>query len=172
MSGLVFFARSIMLKNQINDKNYQLMQKQQELQDLQAYTAAIADGEVSLQDLTTAPAGMFGQMTNYMVASHNYASGAAQQNMAYLQGTNQGQAQGQDAQAQAQYQQLVFKNLYDTQKSQFLKAEQARLQVKEKAMDNEILKLENQLKTLEAEYQQVSQASDKAAQSEAPKYVA
>ena len=62
MSLLVLFARKLSLKNQINDINYKMMQKQQEMQDLQAYTAAIADGSVSMNDITTAPASMFGRM--------------------------------------------------------------------------------------------------------------
>ena len=107
-----------MLKNQASDLNFKLMQKQQELQDLQSYTAAIADGEVSLNDLSTAPASMFGNMTQYMVGSHNYAMQAAQQQYGMFAGQ---QAVSQDAMAQQQYQQLVFKNLYDQQKQQVLR---------------------------------------------------
>ena len=102
-----------------------------------------------------------------MVGSHNYAMTAAQQNMAMLQG---GQQQGQDATAQAQYQQLVFKNLYDQQKAQFLKAEQARLHVKEKAMENEKLSLEQQLKMAEAELSQMDQAINNGIKDAAPQY--
>ena len=166
MSFLVLFARKMSLKNQVNDINYKLMQKTQELQDLQSYTAAIADGEVSMNDLTTAPASMFGRMGQYMVGSHNYAMAAAQQNMALMQG----QPQQQDATAQAQYQQLVFKNLYDQQKAQFLKAEQARLHVKEKAMENEKLSLEQQLKMAEAELSQMDQAINNGIKEAAPQY--
>ncbi len=166
MSFLVLFARKLSLKNQVNDLNYKLMQKTQELQDLQSYTAAIADGEVSMNDLTTAPATMFGRMSQYMVGSHNYAMNAASQNMAMLQGGQQ----GQDAAAQSQYQQLVFKNLYDQQKAQFLKAEQARLHVKEKAMENDKLKLEQQLKMAEAELSQMDQAINNGIKEAAPQY--
>ena len=166
MSFLVLFARKLSLKNQVNDLNYKLMQKTQELQDLQSYTAAIADGEVSMNDLTTAPATMFGRMSQYMVGSHNYAMNAASQNMAMLQGGQQ----GQDATAQSQYQQLVFKNLYDQQKAQFLKAEQARLHVKEKAMENDKLRIEQQLKMAEAELSQMEQAINNGIKEAAPQY--
>lgn len=159
------------LKSQINDKNYQLLQKRQELQDLQSYTAAIADGEVSMTDLTTTPASMFGRMSQYMVGSHNYAMNAASQNYAYLQGSGQ-TGQGQDATAQAQYQQLVMKNLYDQQKAQFQKAEQARLNVKDKQLDNECLKIEQELKLLETEYEQLGSTIDNAVKSSTPQYVA
>ncbi len=168
MSLLVLFARKMSLKNQINDINYKMMQKQQELQDLQQYTAAISDGSVSMNDLTTAPASMFGRMSQYMVGSHNYAMQAAGQNMAYLQGSQQ--MGGQDAQAQMQYQQLVFKNLYDQQKAQFQKAEEARLQVKNKQMDNEVLKLQTQIKQLEQEYNSIDSALDGAIKDSTPRY--
>ena len=46
MSFLVFTARQYMLKHQRSEINYRLMQKQQELMDLQSYTAAIGDGSV------------------------------------------------------------------------------------------------------------------------------
>lgn len=168
MSLLVLFARKMSLKNQINDINYKMMQKQQELQELQQYTAAIADGSVSMNDLTTAPASMFGRMSQYMVGSHNYAMQAAGQNMAYLQGSQQ--VGGQDAQAQMQYQQLVFKNLYDQQKAQFQKAEEARLQVKNKQIDNEMLKLKQQVQQLEAEYQSIDGALGNATKDSVPQY--
>ena len=170
MSLLVLFARKLSLKNQINDINYKMMQKQQEMQDLQAYTAAIADGSVSMNDLTTAPASMFGRMSQYMVGSHNYAMQAAGQNMAYLQGTNQIGQVSADATAQNKYQMAVCKNLYDQQKAQYQKAEEAKLQVKNKQIDNECLKLEQQLKQLEAEYQAIGSSVDKYASECAPKY--
>ena len=170
MSLLILFHRKMSLRQQINDKNYQLMQKKQELYDLQSYTAAIADGSVSMNDLTTSPASMFGNMSQYMVGSHNYAMNAAQQNMAYLQGTNQIGQVSADATAQNQYQMAVFKNLYDQQKAQYQKAEEAKLQVKNKQIDNECLKLEQQLKQLEAEYQSIGSSVDKYAQETAPKF--
>ena len=167
MTFLVLFARKMMLKNQASDLNFKLMQKQQELQDLQSYTAAIADGEVSLNDLSTAPASMFGNMTQYMVGSHNYAMQAAQQQYGMFAGQQQ---VSQDAMAQQQYQQLVFKNLYDQQKQQCLKAEQARLHVKEKSMENEKLRLEQQLKLIESELSSMDQAIDKGIKDAAPQY--
>lgn len=167
MTFLVLFARKMMLKNQASDLNFKLMQKQQELQDLQSYTAAIADGEVSLNDLSTAPASMFGNMTQYMVGSHNYAMQAAQQQYGMVAGQQQ---VSQDAMAQQQYQQLVFKNLYDQQKQQCLKAEQARLHVKEKSMENEKLRLEQQLKLIESELSSMDQAIDKGIKDAAPQY--
>ena len=167
MTFLVLFARKMMLKNQASDLNYRLMQKQQELQDLQSYTAAIADGEVSLNDLSTAPASMFGNLTQFMVGSHNYAMTAAQQQYGMVAGQ---QAVSQDAMAQQQYQQLLFKNLYDQQKQQVLKAEQARLHVKEKAMENEKLKLEQQLKLIETELSSLDKSIDNGIKDAVPQY--
>lgn len=168
MAFLVLFARKMSLKNQVSDLNYKLMQKEQELQDLQSYTAAIADGEVSLNDLSTTPATMFGNLTNYMTTSHNYAMTTAQQQFGALSG-QMGQV-STDATAQQQYQNLLFKNLYDTQKQQVLKAEQAKLHTKEKAMENEKLKIEQQLKLAEAELQTLDQAIDNGIKDAVPQY--
>ena len=167
MTFLVLFARKMMLKNQASDLNFRLMQKQQELQDLQAYTASIADGEVSLNDLSTAPASMFGNLTQYMVGSNNYAMTAAQTQFGALQGTPQVST---DANMQQYYQSLVFKNLYDTQKQQYLKAEQAKLHVKEKAMEKEQASLEQQLKLIEAELSKMDQAIDNGIKDAVPQY--
>ena len=167
MTFLVLFARKMMLKNQASDLNFRLMQKQQELQDLQSYTASIADGEVSLNELSTAPASMFGNLTQYMVGSHNYAMNAAQQQYGMVAGQPQ---VSQDAMVQQQYQQLVFKNLYDQQKQQVLKAEQAKLHIKEKSMENEKLKLEQQLKLIESELSTIDQSINNGIKEAAPQY--
>ncbi|MBR2525387.1 hypothetical protein IKE67_02865 [bacterium] len=176
MAFLVLFARKMSLKNQVNDLNYKLMQKQQELQDLQAYTAAIADGEVTMNELTTTPASMFGRMSQYMVASHNYAYQAAQFNYAQFGGAYAQQMQAQQGQAQQgqapqyDYQAIVFNNLYQQQKQQFVKAEQEQLHIKEKAMENEKLKLEQQLKMMEAELQTIDESINKGIKDSAPQY--
>ena len=56
------------------------------------------------------------------------------------------------------------------EKAQLQKAEEAKLQVKNKQIDNECLKLEQQLKQLEAEYQAIGSSVDKYASECAPKY--
>ena len=169
MSLLVFFHRKMQVKNLIADKQYLLMQKKQEMMDLQSYTSGIADGSVSMNDLANAPASMFGRMTQYMVNSHNAAMAGAQQNMAYVQGGQMGM-QGMDSVQMQQYNTMIFKNLYDQQKQQFQKVEEAVLNQKNKALDNECLKIEQELKLLEAEYQQLGSAVDKSVQDAAPKY--
>lgn len=168
MTFLVLFARKMSLKNQASDLNFRLMQKQQELQDLQSYTASIADGEVSLNDLSTAPASMFGNLTQYMVGSNNFAMTSAQTQFGALQGATP--QVSTDANAQQYYQQLVFKNLYDTQKQQYLKAEQAKLHVKEKSMENEKLKLEQQLKLIEAELSSIDKSIENGIKDVVPQY--
>lgn len=168
MTFLVLFARKMSLKNQVSDLNYRLMQKEQELQDLQSYTAAIADGEVSLNDLSSAPASMFGNLTQYMIGSNNYAMTAAQTQYGAMGG--QMTQVSSDATAQQQYQNLVFKNLYDTQKQQYLKAEQAKLHVKEKSIENEKLKLEQQLKLMETELSSLDKSIDNGIKDAVPQY--
>ena len=63
-----------------------------------------------------------------------------------------------------------MENLYKQQKQQYLKAEQAKLHVKEKAMENEKLKLEQQLKLIEAELSSMDQAIDNGIKDSVPQY--
>lgn len=170
MSLLVLFHRKLQVKGLISDKNFNLMQKKQELMDLQSYAASISDGSVSINDLMTTPATMFGRMNQYMVYSHNYAMAGAQQNMGYLQSTGQMNQQGMDGSQMQQYNFLMFKNLYEQQKAQVQKQEEAVLQQKNKTLDNECLKIEQELKQLEAEYDSLSSAVDKHAKDAAPQY--
>lgn len=170
MGFLVLFARKMSLKSQVNDLNYKLMQKQQELQDLQSYSAAIADGEVSMNDLTSAPASMYGRMSQYMVGSHNYASQAAQMNYSMIGGQQAAQQGVTDPQQYQMYQQSIFCNMYQQQKQQYLKAEQARLHVKEKAMEKEQLSIEQQLKLLEAELSTIDRGIENGIKDAAPQY--
>ena len=173
MGFLVLFARKMSLKSQVNDLNYKLMQKQQELQDLQSYTAAIADGEVSMNDLTSSPVSMYGNMSGYMVGSHNYAMQAAQMNYSMMGGAQanpQGATNPQQYQQYQMYQQSIFNNMYQQQKQQYLKAEQAKLHVKEKAMENEKLSIEQQLKLLEAELSTIDQGIERGIIDAAPQY--
>lgn len=174
MSFLVFTARKYMLRNQRNEINYKLMQKQQELMDLQTYTSAIGDGSVSLNDLTTMPTSMMGRLSNYMVASNNYAGQTAMMDYSQLSGV-MGMQQAQSGQVtNPQYQmlnqQMMYNNLFQQRLSQFQKTEEKRLQIKEKAMEQECLRLQNQLKLIENELQSLDSSIDRAAQEAAPKY--
>jgi hypothetical protein len=171
MSLLVLFHRKLQIKGLISDKNYQLMQKKQELMDLQSYAASISDGSVSMNDLMNSPATMFGRMNEYMVYAHNASMAGAQQTMGYLQGTGQiANQQGMDATQMQQQNYLIFKNLYEQQKAQVQKQEEAVLQQKNKALDNECLKIEQQLKQLEAEYDSVKGAVDNHTKDAVPQY--
>ena len=174
MSFLVFTARQYMLKHQRSEINYRLMQKQQELMDLQSYTAAIGDGSVSLNDLTTVPSTMMGRLSQYMVASNNFAGQTAGMDMTQLSGV-MGMQQAQSGQVtNPQYQmlsqQLMYNNLYQQRLDQFRKSEEKKLQVKEKSMEQECLKLQNELKLVENELQALESAIGKSAQELAPKF--
>jgi hypothetical protein len=80
--------------------------------------------------------------------------------------------QTQDPQAQAAYQQMMFNSLYQQEREQIGKQEQHLLNEQDKRIEQQVAKIEDQLKMLDKEEEQVSQAEDKGAEKTAPKYVA
>ena len=152
------------------------MVKQQQKTDLSNYSASVADGSISYEDLSNCPSNLFGRMTNFMFNSHNAALSGAQTSMAQMQAAGMiGSANGTDSaaiQQQQMYNQLVFQNLYKQQREQFAKYEAKVLNEQEKQMDQEVLKLQNELTLVQNEYNSLSKAVDSAAQSDTATYIA
>lgn len=176
MTVLTLMYRKSYLKNRINQLEYQLMQKQQAKTELSTYSASVADGSISFEDLSNCPSQLFGRMTNFMFNSHNAAMMGAQSNMAQMQAAGAlGGAQGTDTaavQQQQMYNQLVFQNLYKQQREQYAKYEAKILNEQEKQMDQEVIKLQNELTLVQNEYASLSKAVDSAAQNDTAQYVA
>ena len=152
------------------------MQKQQTKNELSTYAASVADGSISYEDLSNCPSQLFGRMTQFMFNSHNAAMMGAQGNMAQMQAAGMiGSAQGTDQaaiQQQQMYNQLVFQNLYKQQREQAAKIESKILNEQEKQMDQEVLKLQNELTLVQNEYASLSKAVDGAVQSDTAQYIA
>lgn len=176
MTVLTMMYRKSYLKSRINQLEYQLMVKQQQKTDLSNYSASVADGSISYEDLSNCPSNLFGRMTNFMFNSHNAALSGAQTSMAQMQAAGMiGSANGTDSaaiQQQQMYNQLVFQNLYKQQREQFAKYEAKVLNEQEKQMDQEVLKLQNELTLVQNEYNSLSKAVDSAAQSDTATYIA
>ena len=168
--------RKSFLKNRMNQLEYQLIQKQQAKSELSTYAASVADGSISYEDLSNCPSQLFGRMTQFMFNSHNAAMMGAQGSMAQMQAAGMiGGATGTDAaavQQQQMYNQLVFQNLYKQQREQAAKVEAKILNEQEKQMDQEVLKLQNELTLVQNEYNTISKAVDSAAQMDTVSYVA
>jgi len=177
MTVLTMMYRKSYLKSRINQLEYQLMLKQQQKSDLSNYSASVADGAISYEDLSNCPSNLFGRMTNFMFNSHNAALMSAQSNMAQMQAAGMigGAQTGTDSaaiQQQQMYNQLVFQNLYKQQREQYAKYEAKVLHEQEKQMDQEVLKLQNELTLVQNEFNSLSKAVDSAAQSDTAQYIA
>lgn len=175
MTVLTMMYRKSYLKNRINQLEFQLMQKQQAKNELSTYSASVADGSISFEDLSNCPSQLFGRMTQFMFNSHNAAMMSAQGNMAQMQAAGMiGGVQGTDQAAiqQQAYNQLVFQNLYKQQREQYAKYEAKVLNEQEKQMDQEVLKLQNELTLVQNEYATLSKAVDSAAQNDTAQYIA
>lgn len=176
MAVLTMMYRKSYLKSRINQLEFQLMQKQQAKNELSTYSASVADGSISYEDLSNCPSQLFGRMTQFMFNSHNAAMMSAQGNMAQMQATGMiGSANGTDQtaiQQQQAYNQIVFQNLYKQQREQYAKYEAKVLHEQEKQMDQEVLKLQNELTLVENEYNSLCKAVDGAVQRDTVQYVA
>lgn len=172
MSLLIFSFRRQFIIQRKSELNFKLMMLRQKQMDLQSYAASIADGSVSLNDLMKAPASQFNRMSIFMMYSHQSAMMGAQQKFGMMSQVPGAIPPVQDPQMQQQYQQMLFKNLYDQERERFNKQEQAILNEQDKKMEQEMNQIQTQLSMLEAEEKTVSEAETKAAESSAPKYVA
>ena len=169
MAGLIFMWRSYKNCASKSSIQYALMKKRDELLDLQKYAAAIADG-VSLNDLSSAPSSMFGDMMNYMFSSHAMAQQGTEQKFAFMQACGT-VPQMQNPFLQTQYMNMIKSNLYEQEKERASQAEVKRLHVKEQQLTMEIKQLEDQLAMIEAEDKSVNDAKNKAISESAPRYV-
>ena len=173
MSLLIFAYRKLDIIRQQNDLNFRLMNLTRKLSDLQQYAANIADGSVSMSDMTNTPCSMFGRQMMYMQYAHNGALFGAQQKMAMMQPMMMMQMQQMPNPAyQQMYQNWIFKSLYEQERQRMGKQEQKLLNEQEKQMQAEKAKLETQLKLLEQELQACKDGENKAVQMWKPEYTA
>jgi hypothetical protein len=170
MSLLIFSLRRQQIIQQKASINMRLMELQQKLNDYMTYASSISDGSISINDLMSCPASLFGRMTNYMFASSQSAMQGATAKFATLSPLFMPQMQGQDPQSQQQFQYVLQKNLYDQERERFNKVEQKLLNVEDTKIQQEMARLNTQLKMLDAEDQTVTEAEGKAAEKSAPKY--
>lgn len=171
MSLLIFAYRKLDIIRRRNDIQFKLLNLRQKLMDLQTYAASISDGTVSMNDLMTAPASQFGRMSIFMQYSHQMAMQGAQEKFALMSQTPGAIPPMQNPQLQQQYAQMMFKNLYDQEREKSSKVEQKILNQQDTRIQQEVSRLETQLKMLDSEEQSNNQAEDAAAKSSAPRYV-
>lgn len=172
MSLLIFAYRKQDIIRRKSDLNFKLMQIKAKLFDLHDYASSIADGSVSLNDLMKCPPTLFNRMGSFMMYSHQAAYAGANEKFSMMSQIPGAMPQLQNPQQQQQYAQMVFKNLYEQERDKFKKIEEKVLNEQNKKLDMESAKVEEQLKILDSELENLKGAEEKAAQAAAPKYVA
>lgn len=172
MSFLIFSYRRQSIIARKSDINLKLMQLRKRQMDLQSYASSIADGTVSLNDLMGAPASVFMRMNSFMIYSHQAAMMGAQQNLPGMIAMTQanGVFANLNPQMQQQYQQMIFKNLYDKEREKFSHQEEKVLNQEDKRIEQQVAHLNTQLQMLEAEEKSLEQAETKEAERSAPKF--
>lgn len=154
------------------DISLKLIQLRQRQMDLQSYASSIADGSVSMNDLFGAPASVFMRMTGFMTYSHQQALMGAQNALPGMLAMAQGSGvfNNMNQQTQQQYQQMLFKNLYDKERERFNHQEQKVLNHEDKRIEQQVAQLNTQLQMLEAEEKNITQAESEEAKNSAPKF--
>lgn len=172
MSLLLFtYRHQDIIVRKIN-LNYRIDQLNRKLMDLQSYSAAVADGSVSMNDLLQCPASQLGRMTLFMNASNQAGLADAQEKFAFMSQIPGAIPQMSNSQLQQNYANMMFKSLYDQSKEKFAQQEAKLLTVEETKIQQEKAKLETQLKMLDSEEEEVSKAEDDGAKKSAPHFVA
>lgn len=171
MSFLIFSFRRQQIIDQKSRINMRLMQLQQKQFELQTYAANIADGSVSINDLLTTPSSLFGRMMQFMQYSNAYAAQGAQQKMMMMGAMGAfSQLGAMPPQQQQMYQGMMMQQLMQQERDQVCKVEQKRLNAEDKKVEQEIARLNTQLKMLEEEEKNVDQGEERGIKSSTPRY--
>lgn len=165
-----FMRQSIISRK--SDIQFKMLQLRKKQTDLQAYASSIGDGSISMNDLMNSPASMFGRMTYFMQSSHQQSLMGAQANIGGMLAMAQvnGVFANLQPQMQQQYQQMIFKNLYDKERERFNQQEQKILNQQDKKIEQEIAQLNTQLQLLDAQEKAISEGESKAVQNESVKF--
>lgn len=164
MSLLILAFRRQQIICRRNSIQLRLMELQKKLMDYQTYAASISKGSITMSDLMDCPSSLFGRMTNFMFSSDQSARFEAQQKFGYMSQLYGAQMQN------PMMQQAMFKSLYEQGRERFNQVETKLLSKVDTQIEQEMARLNTQLKMLDAEEQSVTQGEDNAAKNSAPKY--
>lgn len=164
----IFTMRKLMLTNRINSIQLKMMEISQKTMDLASYSANIADGNVSIEELANSSASIYQrQMLFNQVngANANVQADAAMQNLIASGGIANAQASGAEVNLNS-----LFTSFYQNAMKSAAENEQKKISVMEKELDQQRLKLETQLQAAQKELEQVEQAETKGIEMSTPKY--
>ena len=168
------FLSTVRLNSIMHEKskiNLQLNDLHEELMDLQNYSATIANGSVTMNDLANAPASIFSRLTKFLQYSTTTSMQGAQSLYAQMSATQQ-MPTFTDAVSQQNYMNSLFQGFYKQQMDNCIKVETKLLNAKETKIQQQINKLQTKLQMLESEENSAKSAQQQSASKLAPNYVA
>ncbi|MCR5266502.1 MAG: OmpH family outer membrane protein [Cyanobacteria bacterium RUI128] len=151
MGFLMLLARKIQLQNNLHDVQYQQTTVSNQLEDLTKYSSILSQDSIGIGDISTLPCSVFGDALYELQNIHNAASQIAGNEM--NQAISSGMF-GANASQQAQF--IAHQKMYENARKQIQKQLQAKLNEKEKELQNK----STRLKALGEEYQAELQGMD------------
>ena len=130
--------------------------------DLQRYASNIADGKISMKEMTDVPAKLFGRQSIFQQYAHNRSLQMANWQMATMAPMMAMQMQNMNPQFAGLYQQNMFMNLYKEARIQAAEEEKKLLNEQEKELVVEKEKLIAMRDACDAELKSLNEAAPRA----------
>ena len=130
--------------------------------DLQRYAANIADGKLSMKEMTDVPSKLFGRQSIFQQYAHNRSLQIANMQMGMMAPMMAMQMQSMNPQYQMLYQQNMFMNLYKEARQEAAKEEQKLLNEQEKELVLEKEKLQALAQEYDVELKGLREAEPRA----------
>jgi len=169
MSVLAAHALKLFLIDKKNNLQYKIIELDRKLSDLQEYSSSIGDQTLSMQDMMNVPSSVFHRAMAFMNYSHNGALQGAQMNMQMMGPQIQAQmAQMQtqsDPNAMAQYNNWIFRNLYNQELAKYQKHEAKLLNQQEKEKQKEKASISTQIQIIDQQMATADQQTKEGIQS-------
>lgn len=131
------------------------------LHDLTRYASNIADGKISVKEMSDIPARLFQRQSIFQMTSHQNAVMTAQMQMGAMGSMLAMQLGQMPPQMQAMYQNQVFMNLYSEARKEAAQQEQKLLNEQEEELTAEKAKLEALAQEYDVELKSLDQQQQK-----------
>ncbi len=162
MCLFLILTRKIHLIRAKFDVNAKIMNITKKISDLQRYACNIADGKLSLKEMTDVPSKLFGRQSIFQMYSHNRALQMANVQMGMMAPMMAMQMQNANPQMLAMYQQNMYMNLYQEGRKEVAEEEKKLLNEQEKELVAEKEKLQSLAQEYEVELKGLREAEPRA----------
>ncbi len=162
MCLFMILTRKLQLIRLKYDVNSKIMNITRRIGDLQRYASNIADGKISMKEMTDVPSKLFGRQSIFQQYAHNRSLQMANMQMGMMAPMMAMQMQAMNPQYQALYQQNMFMNLYKEARQEAAKEEQKLLNEQEKELVLEKEKLQALAQEYDVELKGLKEAEPRA----------